>query len=131
MAKGLRQRGRGDRLSRHWHDVVRLDDAGIVDKALPDHALALAVARHKALFFREKDADGAWVDYEAAVSGELRLVPTGAAFDALVVGRVEIVPRTDPPRRRPISANSAYDPYDCLADEAHMVGTVLWVLGRV
>ncbi len=79
----LRQRGRGERLSRHWHDVVRLDDAGIVDKALPDHALALAVARHKATFFREKDADGAWVDYEAAVSGGLRLVPTGPAFDAL------------------------------------------------
>ena len=79
----LRQRGRGDRLSRHWHDVVRLDDAGIVDKALSDHALALAVARHKAMFFREKDADGAWVDYEAAVSGKLRLVPTGPAFDAL------------------------------------------------
>jgi len=79
----LRQRGRGDRLSRHWHDVVRLDDAGIVDKALSDHALALAVARHKAMFFREKGADGAWVDYEAAVSGKLRLVPTGPAFDAL------------------------------------------------
>ena len=79
----LRQRGRGDRLSRHWHDVVRLDAAGVVEEALADRALALAVARHKAAFFREKDADGAWVDYEAAVSGKLRLVPTGPAFDAL------------------------------------------------
>ena len=54
-----------------------------MDKALSDHALALAVARRKAMFFREKGADGAWVDYEAAVSGKLRLVPTGPAFDAL------------------------------------------------
>ena len=79
----LRQRGRGDRLSRHWHDVTRLDDAGIVEKALAERALALAVARHQAVFFREKDAAGAWVDYEAAVSGKLRLVPTGPALDAL------------------------------------------------
>ena len=79
----LRQRGRGDRLSRHWHDVTRLDDAGIVEKALAERALALAVARHQAVFFREKDAVGAWVDYEAAVSGKLRLVPTGPALDAL------------------------------------------------
>ena len=73
----LRERGRGDRLSRHWHDVVRLDDVGVVEKALSD--LALAVARHK--FFREKDAGGAW--YEAAVSGKLRLAPTGPALAAL------------------------------------------------
>ena len=79
----LRQRGRGDRLSRHWHDVVRLDDAGIVNKALADDALARAVARHKAMFFREKDATDGWVDYEAAVSGKLQLVPAGSALDAL------------------------------------------------
>ena len=79
----LRQCGRGDRLSRHWDDVVRLDEAGIVGKALADRALALAVARHKAVFFREKDAVGAWVDYEAAVSDGLRLVPTGLALDSL------------------------------------------------
>ena len=79
----LRRRGRGDRLSRHRHDVVRLDDAGIVDKALSDRALGMAVARHKAMFFREKDAAGQWVDYEAAVSGKLRPAPEGAARDAL------------------------------------------------
>ena len=78
-----RQRGRGDRLSRHWHDIVRLDDAGIVEKALADRALGLAVARHKAMFFREKDAAGHWIDYEAAVTGKLQLVPTGSARGAL------------------------------------------------
>ena len=76
-------RGRGERLSRHWYDLVRLDDAGLAEGSLTDHALALSVARHKAMFFREKDAAGSWIDYEAAVSGELQLVPRGAAYHAL------------------------------------------------
>ena len=77
------ERCRGDRLSRHWHDLVRLDDAGIAAMALADRALAHAVARHKAMFFPEKDAAGSRIDYEAAVSGGLQLVPTGLARKAL------------------------------------------------
>ena len=77
------QRTRGERLSRHWHDLVRLDDAGYADNALADRELALAVARHKAMFFREKDATGGWIDYEAAVSGNLQLVPLSPAYKAL------------------------------------------------
>ena len=77
------QRSRGERLSRHWYDLVRLDDTGYADKALADHALALSVARHKSMFFREKDANGNWVNYIAAVSGELQLVPDGPAYQVL------------------------------------------------
>jgi hypothetical protein len=77
------QRIRGERLSRHWHDLVRLDDAGIAQKALADRDLACAVARHKSMFFREKDAVGNWIDYVAAVSGNLQLVPDGA-FDKIL-----------------------------------------------
>ena len=77
------QRSRGERLSRHWHDLVRLDDAGFAERALADRTLALSVARHKAIFFREKDAAGAWVDYEAAASGDLQLVPEGSFYEAL------------------------------------------------
>ena len=77
------QRSRGERLSRHWYDLVRLDDAGFAQESLTDHTLALSVARHKAMFFREKDAAGRWIDYEAAVSGELQLVPHGPAYEAL------------------------------------------------
>ena len=77
------QRRRGERLSRHWHDVARLDEFGYADKALADRALALSVARHKAAFFREKDAGGRWIDYGRAVSGELQLVPEGIARRAL------------------------------------------------
>ncbi len=74
---------RGERLSRHWHDLVRLDDAGYAETALDDRGLAQLVARHKAASYRAKGADGAKVDYEAAVSGSLRLIPDGVAIGAL------------------------------------------------
>ena len=77
------RRDRGERLSRHWHDLVRLDDAGFAERALADTDLALSVARHKATFFRERDAEGGWIDYEAAVSGDLQLVPEGSFLEAL------------------------------------------------
>ena len=76
-------RRRGERLSRHWHDLVRLDAEGIADRALADRALALSVARHKAVFFVENDFGGNRIDYKAAVSGDLQLVPSGAAYALL------------------------------------------------
>ena len=79
----LQGRVRGERWSRHWHDLVRLDNAGIASRALANRELALSVARHKAMFFRENDSNGHRIDYEAAVSGNLRLVPSGAAQEAL------------------------------------------------
>ena len=36
-------------------------------------------SNHKAMFFSENDATGTRIDYEAAVSGGLQLVPRGAA----------------------------------------------------
>ena len=76
-------RRRGERLSRHWHDLARLDEAGIAASALADRSLAHSVARHKSMFFSENDARGQRIDYEAAVSGGLQLVPTGAALAEL------------------------------------------------
>lgn len=77
------QRLRGERFARHWHDLTRLDIAGYATKALDDRDLARAVARHKALFFSEKDKAGNEIDYKAAVSGDLQLVPAGRARKAL------------------------------------------------
>lgn len=79
----LQERLRGDRFSRHWHDVARLDEAGIADASMKDRALAEAVARHKSMFFPEKAAGGSPVDYFAAVNGGLSLVPSGEAFKSL------------------------------------------------
>lgn len=73
----------GERFSRHWHDVTRLDASGFADVAVADRKRATAVARHKAMFFAEKDAHGAPIDYDKAVSGSLQLVPEGAALERL------------------------------------------------
>jgi hypothetical protein len=80
----LQGRFRGDdRFARHWHDLTRLDESGYAAAALADRDLARAVARHKALFFAEKDSQNRVIDYTAAVSGSLLLVPEGAAHDTL------------------------------------------------
>ena len=88
----LQGRVRGDRWSRHWHDLVRLDDAGIAARALADRELALSVARHKAMFFRENDSSRQRIDYHAAVSGNLRLVPSGGARRALAEDYAAMLP---------------------------------------
>ncbi len=77
------QRSQWERLSRHWYDLVRLDEAGFAERSLADRALARSVARHKSMFYRENDAAGSRIDYEAAVSGDLQLVPHSPAYEAL------------------------------------------------
>lgn len=72
-----------ERFARHWHDVARLGDGGHASRAIADPDIAIAVAHHKTAFFPEKDRDGKIIDYAAAVSGGLRLVPDGAALDLL------------------------------------------------
>lgn len=79
----LQARLRGDRFARHWHDVARLDEAGLAASAFADRELANAVARHKGMFFAEKAADGASIDYAEAVNGGLQLVPVGDGLRAL------------------------------------------------
>ena len=78
-----RERGRGDRLTRHWYDLVRLDRAGFAQRAMVDRDLAARVARHKSIFFREKDITGNWISYEHAVDGKLQLVPSGSGHEML------------------------------------------------
>ena len=85
----LQRRVRGERSSRHWHDLVRLDDAGIASRALADRELARSVARHKAMFFRENDSNRQRIDYDAAVSGT-----SGSCRRAQ---RGELWPKTTPP----------------------------------
>lgn len=79
----LQERLRGDRFSRHWHDIVRLDDIGLSNSAIADRELASAVAKHKSMFFAEKAADRSPIDYQAAVSGNLVLTPVGEGRAAL------------------------------------------------
>jgi hypothetical protein len=72
-----------DRYARHWHDLVRLDDAGFAKAAFDDRPLANEVAEFKGKFFRAKDTSGNQIDYAAAVSGGLQLVPDAEALKTL------------------------------------------------
>ena len=51
--------------------------------------------------------------------------------NGLVAKRVEYVPGSSPPTLRLISDNPRYAPYTCLAQEAHVVGRVLWSVHTV
>ena len=74
---------RGERFARHWHDLARLDDAGIAVAAITDREIARAVAAHKGMFFAERDDAGAPIDYAAAIEGQLVLAPADGARAAL------------------------------------------------
>ncbi len=71
----LQQKSPAERFARHWFDLACMYNKGVAARALADHALALKVAEHKAMFFRMKALDGSAVDYVAAVTGKLQLVP--------------------------------------------------------
>ena len=79
----LQGRLRGDRYSRHWFDLTAFAKTAHFDSAASDHELARQVAEHKSMFFAEKDANGAKIDYFQATSGELQLIPEGVSLDAL------------------------------------------------
>lgn len=74
---------RGERYARHWHDLAAIARSRYGDEAITNRAVAAVVANHKAFFFLEKDADGDVIDYKSAVTGNLRIVPEGAARNAL------------------------------------------------
>ena len=74
---------RSERYARHWHDLAAIARSHHFNEIITGKSVALAVARHKSFFFLEKDADGGVVDYHSAVTGKLRIVPDGAARDAL------------------------------------------------
>ena len=76
------------------------------------------------------DGDRLLVDVtrRTAGTGEMAVLWDGTG---LVVKRVEVLPNAEPPRLRLISANPAYEPYTCLAQDAHIVGKVLWTLRRM
>lgn len=71
------------RFSRHWYDLTRLARRGFAGRAIEDAGLAAQVARHKSLFFREKDGDGRVIDYQSIVKGAICLIPEDAHRDEL------------------------------------------------
>lgn len=74
---------RGERYSRHWYDLAAMANSGHAQAAITDRELAHAVAEHKSMFFAEKDADKAPIDYRAAISAGVQIIPDGHALAAL------------------------------------------------
>lgn len=74
---------RGERYSRHWYDLAAMASSGHAKAAITDRELAHAVAEHKSMFFAEKDVDKAPIDYRAAVSAGIQIIPDGQALEAL------------------------------------------------
>ncbi|MFC0129629.1 nucleotidyl transferase AbiEii/AbiGii toxin family protein [Ralstonia solanacearum] len=77
---------RGERYARHWHDLAAIARSNHFAQVLSDRAVATMVADHKTLFFIEKDADGAVIDYAASTQSHLRIVPEGQARQSLADG---------------------------------------------
>ncbi len=76
---------RSERYARHWHDLAAIGRSAYFANAIGDREVAKAVAEQKSYFFAEKDSAGAVIDYLAAAFGGLRIVPEGAAREALAV----------------------------------------------
>jgi hypothetical protein len=75
--------GISQRFSRHFFDLAKLEQAGYVEEALAQNEVAQAVAIHKNAFFEEKDERQTRIDYIAAVTGSIRLMPSGSGIVAL------------------------------------------------
>lgn len=74
---------RGERYSRHWYDLAAMSNSGHAQVAIADRELARSVAEHKSMFFAEKDANKNSIDYKAAVSTEIQIIPEGRALEVL------------------------------------------------
>ena len=73
------------RFSRHWYDLVEISQTPYFKGAVEDKELALSVARHKGMFFREKGSDGKAISYLDAIEGKIQLVPKGKAYTDLAL----------------------------------------------
>ena len=78
VACGRPLRHDSSRQSRHWYDLDRLAQSGIGTRALADRDLLGDVVKVKRVFFNSSTAD-----YDACLSGGLRLAPTGESLAAL------------------------------------------------
>lgn len=74
---------RSERYARHWHDLAAIARSPHFATVVADRSVATAVARHKSFFFIEKDSNGEVIDYAAATTGHLKIVPEGEAKTAL------------------------------------------------
>jgi hypothetical protein len=58
-------------------------NSGHAQAAIADSELAQEVAKHKSMFFAEKDSSKNPIDYFAAINRQIQIVPVGGALKAL------------------------------------------------
>ena len=87
----LQNRLRGERFSRHWHDIARLAQSTRLAASLPAKEYGELVVAHKSMFFAEKDQSGAFIDYAECLRGRLKLVPADAAYEVLAEDYAKMV----------------------------------------
>ena len=87
----LQNRLRGERFSRHWYDIAKLVQSARLEASLPAKEYGKLVVAHKSMFFAEKDQSGVSIDYAECLRGRLRLVPTGATYEALAEDYAKMV----------------------------------------
>lgn len=68
-----------------------LGQIGIAESAISDRVPANEIAQHKQHFFREADRTGTIIDYQGAVAGSLKLVPTGARLSVLEEDYIKMI----------------------------------------
>lgn len=66
------------RYARHYHDLARLAQSEVADRALADAVLRERVVEHKKVYFRS-----GWSQYDLAVPGSFRLVPSDERLSEL------------------------------------------------
>lgn len=71
-------RASAERLSRHWYDLAMLSDQIHGHDAMADRTLLADVVEHKKVFY-----SASYANYDACLSGQLRLVPDDAVLAAL------------------------------------------------
>lgn len=87
---------RGDRISRHYYDLSRLAaHPHIGPSSLAERSLLERVVAHKSLYYRDT-----WSQYDAALSGEMHLLPPVEARSDLQAdyGRMRAMFFTAPPK---------------------------------
>jgi hypothetical protein len=82
---------KGERFSRHWHDIAKLARSSRMKDSFPARQCGKLVVAHKSMFFVEKDLSGAPIDYGECLRGRLRIVPTGNAHEVLAEDYAKMV----------------------------------------
>ena len=75
------------RYARHYHDLARLAESPVAERALADTALRERVVAHKAVYFRS-----GWARYDLARPASFRLLPPESRIVALEADHEAMIP---------------------------------------